>query len=50
MEVAGLLDRTFEFVVLRHTEHFKPEAVAAAQRKLKPWLDDQGRLTTGDLA
>lgn len=44
MQAAGLFDRTFEFVVLRHAEHFKPEVVAAALEKLKPWLEQEGDL------
>lgn len=42
MQSAGLLDRTFEFVVLRHAESFRPLVVATARRKLKPWLDAEG--------
>jgi len=44
MRDAGLLDRTFEFVVLRHPEHFKPTVVSTASQKLKPWLDESGDL------
>ncbi len=43
MQAAGLFDRTFEFVVLRHAKHFKPEVVAAALGKLEPWLDEEVR-------
>ncbi|WOD16957.1 hypothetical protein [Paraburkholderia kirstenboschensis] len=38
MQEAGLFDRTLEFVVLRHPSQFKPEVVAAAKKKLEPWL------------
>lgn len=42
MQDAGLLDRTFEFVVLRHIDRFRPLVVTAARRKLEPWLDEEG--------
>ncbi|MGF6180889.1 hypothetical protein ABIB42_001900 [Massilia sp. UYP32] len=49
MQSAGLLDRTFEFVVLRHAEDFRPLVVATARRKLKLWVDEEGGFATPDL-
>jgi hypothetical protein len=45
MQAAGLLDKTFEAVVLRNPEHFLPAAVDAAMAKLQPWLDAAGSMT-----
>lgn len=42
LQEAGLVDRTFEFVVLQHAEHFDPQVVACAREKLAPWLDAKG--------
>lgn len=44
MQQAGLLDRTFEFVVLRHAERFDPRVVASAKQKLRLWLEEDGVL------
>ncbi|WP_176058998.1 hypothetical protein [Paraburkholderia sp. BCC1876] len=44
MQAAGLLDKTFEAVVLRNPKHFSPAAVDAAKAKLQPWLDAAGSM------
>lgn len=37
MRNAGLFDKTFEAVVLRHPGHFSPTTVESAMSKLKEW-------------
>ena len=36
----GLLEFSFEAVVLRHPEHFSPEAIARARERLAPFRND----------